>query len=563
MFRKKTKYISIIILNILFLCLILFAQKEEEEYVFLNIFLSQEGFVNANIKQMNNVMNFDSQTEQEPIFLINLQNEFSGNGNYFFLPKSADLSNVIINVLSDVKRDSKILFDDVELNIDENIKFGLLEEGLHCISVDEIETNFYICKGSDIPVVMIETTEGMEYIHMSKDNETTAEIKILDSNGNVEYKGNLEKFGGRGNSTWSGKKKSYGIKLEDKEQLLEMTPGKSWVLQGGGYDITTIRNQIFLDMAKECELENAIDSEWVDLYIDNKYYGCYLLTEKITIASGRLEIGNLEKETEKINDSPLIEYDSFFYDDELKQKGYLIPNNPTCIEGGYLLEVEIYPDRYYEEGSGFITKRGVSIVVKDPEYCSEEQIQYISTYVQEFEDALYSENGYNFQGKSFTEYIDMNSFATRYIIDEFSKNIDAGYSSYFMYKPSNESKLYAGPVWDYDTALGNNNGWGITEILKDPEGLYVNTSLWSSQLWLMDEFRVHLETIYQNSFQEYLNYLSEVEMYRYVFRIYDSLLMNSMYYQDENLDEEIAFLINYVEKREDYFEEMFLEELSK
>lgn len=563
MFRKKWIYILIIILNILLLFLFLPVLMHEEEYVYLSLSLSQDGLGDVSIVQMDRELKTDSEVGQDAIFSTDLQSDFWGNGKYFFLPESVDLSNVIIIISSDEQNESKISFDGVEVERNEKVNIGLLEEGLHVITVNGMETYFEILKGSKIPTVLIETTEGMEFIFENKDNVTTGGIKILDSEGNIQYEGSLDKLSGRGNSTWSGKKKSFGIKLEEAEQLLGMTPGKSWVLQGGGFDVTTIRNKIFLDMANKCELDNAIESEWVNLYIDNRYYGCYLLTEKITIANGRLEIGNLEEETEKINERPLNEYAPFYYSETISQKGYLIPNNPENIEGGYLLEVEIYPDRYNEEGSGFTTQRGISVVIKDPEYATEEQVQYISAYVQEFEDALYSENGYNFQEKSIKDYIDMESFSTRYIIDEFSKNVDAGYSSYFMYKPSNESKLYAGPVWDYDTALGNNNGWGDTEILKNPEGLYVNTSLWSLQFWKNDEFKIATKEIYQISFQEYLKYMSEMKMDQYVHTIYDSLVMNSVFYQDDNLDEEIDFLLDYVAQREKYFDKVFLEELSR
>lgn len=117
------------------------------------------------------------------------------------------------------------------------------------------------------------------------------------------------------------------------------------------------------------------------------------------------------------------------------------------------------------------------MVLKSPEYATEAQAKYISGYWQELEDALYSETGYNSLGKHYTEYIDIVSWAKQYLIQEWTSNWDAGLTSNFFYKDV-DSKLFAGPLWDFDTAIGNSEGRdGIN--LKDPTNLHAKSrNLW-------------------------------------------------------------------------------------
>ena len=125
-----------------------------------------------------------------------------------------------------------------------------------------------------------------------------------------------------------------------------------------------------------------------------------------------------------------------------------IPNNPENITGGYLLEYDL-PDRYVKEVSGFVTSRNQTIVVKAPEYASEAQVKYISALYQDFEDAVFSANGYNAKGKHYTEYIDVASFAKMYVFQEYVKNLDAGLTSFYIYKDKDSDVFVAAPVWDF------------------------------------------------------------------------------------------------------------------
>ena len=60
-------------------------------------------------------------------------------------------------------------------------------------------------------------------------------------------------------------------------------------------DRSQIRSTLGLDLARYCgAFAYTPDTQPVDLYMNNDYKGTYLLTEKVEIAPGRVEIRDLE-----------------------------------------------------------------------------------------------------------------------------------------------------------------------------------------------------------------------------------------------------------------------------
>ncbi|MBQ9518604.1 MAG: CotH kinase family protein [Firmicutes bacterium] len=115
-------------------------------------------------------------------------------------------------------------------------------------------------------------------------------------------------------------------------------------------------------------------------------------------------------------------------------------------------------NRYgYKAESGFVTSRGQVVQIDGPEKASKEQVLYIRKFMQELEDAIYSDTGYNSLGKHYSDYMDVESFAAAYIGEEFAMNIDSGATSFYMWKDSDitgDGKLHFSPLWDYDLAYG-------------------------------------------------------------------------------------------------------------
>lgn len=224
------------------------------------------------------------------------------------------------------------------------------------------------------------------------------------------------------------------------------------------------------------------------MYINGNFVGNYLLSEKVEIGKNRVNIRNLEKEVVSLNKNCNLADTDFFMEQQgrlFSTKGYHIEKEPEDISGGYLLELET-SDRYGLEASGFLTSRMQPVVFASPKYASYNQVSYIAGLYQDFEDAVFSADGSNpYTGKMYYEYIDVDSFARKYLLEELVKNLDASFTSQYIYKydDSISSKFYAGPCWDYDKSIAAS---GITEDginLNDPKGLYAAVQEKESDIW--------------------------------------------------------------------------------
>lgn len=394
---------------------------------------------------------------------------------YIFLPSHADRSNLVVTFNST---------DPVycgETQLENGKTTNVFANGTDfTLTCGDSSYQVVVMQGSADGSIFITTESGnMDKIHADKSYKESGNILIVDKDGEIEYDGILNSIKGRGNSTWNLDKKPYNIKLDSKADLFGMGKSKKWCLLANANDFSYMRNMLAYDFAQKMGIDVTSSTKRVDLYLNGEYAGLYLITEKVEIGSNRVDIYDLEGETEDVNDKDLDEYSLKGAQNSRTWGTYKyadIPTNPDEITGGYLLELEkIY--RYVNEPSGFITDIGQAVVVKSPEYASKAQVEYISGYYQEFEEALYSSTGYNSLGKHYSDYIDVDSLAEMYVLDEFASNFDGCSSSFYLYKDVN-GKLVAGPAWDFDLGFGcalSNDLINHVENVADPSLLYIQT----------------------------------------------------------------------------------------
>lgn len=356
---------------------------------------------------------------------------------------------------------------------------------------------------SDDPV-----NQGRPWIESSPDksNKATGKMYLQDVNGSVVYDGALKQIKGRGNSTWAGEKKPYQIKLDKKTDLLQTgnsdNKAKTWVLLANYYDPTLIRNNIVYDFSVEIGMEPGIECEPINLFYDGEYRGAYLLCEKVEINSGRIDITDLEAENEDANPE-ITDFDSLPVSISKTSNGASYTyckdmQNPADISGGYLLELDV-EYRAKAEKSYFVTSRNQYVVVKSPEYASKEQMNYIATYYQEFEDALYNVGTHPKNGKLLTDYVDMDSLVKCYLINEMSKNPDGFRTSAYLYKDAGSDIMMMGPVWDYDLSFGIGSP-SNAEYVQRTDGLFTIFSAIGQEIYKIPEFRQEVHDTYLNTF---------------------------------------------------------------
>jgi len=143
------------------------------------------------------------------------------------------------------------------------------------------------------------TTSGNSGINLYTDTSKTkvnATIVVKTVNGEeIEAEG-TGTINVRGNSTSLAQKKPYNFKFENKQDLFGMGKAKKWSLLANTFDKSLVRTQV--GMRFQASLEKGHESgdqftsecEPVDLYIDGKYLGTYLLIESVETGSTRVDI---------------------------------------------------------------------------------------------------------------------------------------------------------------------------------------------------------------------------------------------------------------------------------
>ncbi|MBQ8921677.1 MAG: CotH kinase family protein [Oscillospiraceae bacterium] len=408
------------------------------------------------------------------------------DSRYLFLPATADRSRLTVEVktaagiltLNDTPLTSGRTTDVFATADEFEIKVGAVSYGmLHVMQ-------------SDLKVMYLSTeTGGTDYIDKHKGKSQTATTLMLTETGAVSYSGAIEKFTSHGNSSWDySKKKPYNIKLPEKANLYGMGKAKKWVLLSNYLDHSMLRNVVATEMGRQAGLEYTMDTTFVDLFCDGSYRGTYQLYEKVQIQKQRVNITDLEEATEKLNAKELSEYGQAGTVDykEGTYKYWNIPNNPADITGGYLLQFQLF-NRYKSKAeSGFVTTRGQAVEIDGPEYASKAQVEYIRQFVQDLEDAIYSETGYNKKGKHYSDYIDVDSLILGYLMQEITQNVDATYTSFYLYKESDskgDGKLHYGPAWDFDLAFYNFSRGVTAAIDSDPGNLVTHYSGRADELY--------------------------------------------------------------------------------
>ena len=506
---------------------------------------------------------------------------------YLFLPSGADVAHMRIWFKS---TDESIQIGEKEVKNGDSAAF--LVPGATTVQLGSKRYKLMVLQSKDVPAMFISTeSKSLKRIHQSKKNQETGTLLMVQPDGRKEYSGDLDQIKGRGSSSFSYPKKSYQIKLTKSTGLCGMEKSRTWLLLGNYKDNSLLRNKIAFVMAEAVGLAYTSCAQAVDLYVNNDYLGAYLLCEKVEIKDSRIDVYDLEEATEALNEKPLEEYPAYGTDKQFggRSKGFQIPNNPVDITGGYLLELE-KPHRYVNEVSGFKTKKGLPVVIKEPEYASREQAEYAKTLIQSFENAIFSDDGIDpVTGKAYYELADMDSLVKKYVMEEVVKNFDANRTSFYLYKPEDatSTRFFAGPVWDYDIAFGN-FAKKKSNALAIPTGFYANSDrampyYWLPQLYSKPDFYAKAMTTYHEAFVPTIKALLGIEkdttgkvlsIDEYAKEVEASAAMNFSRWQvfntserhvktGEDYPENIAYLKDFLQKRMDFLNENWVLDESK
>ena len=390
-----------------------------------------------------------------------------------------------------------------------------------------------LTKFTGLPIVNIQTDNNLPI--ESKDDYITGTVTIDGGRGFSDLASTVMEIRGRGNSTWQFPKKPYQMKLDSKEEFLDMPSQKKWIFLAEYSDKSLLRNTIAFELGYLSTLDWTPKSEFAEVYINGEYSGTYNVSEKVEEKSARVDIGNdgflLEKDT---NVQDRVDPDDVYFNTSAYQNENIIVIKEPGI------------DRIDENDFAF---------EQDPRFI------YIRDHINAFETALFGENFTNAE-TGYPSYIDVDSFIDWFLINEIAKNVDArSFSSiYFTHIPGEKIKM--GPLWDYDLGFGNmdygdpqyTDGWHvkyhawISRLLDDPDFVtqvqdrFTNHYLANKQYILnkIDEQAELLKWAQQENFNKWQILGVYVWPNPYIWNTYD---------------DEVLYLKNWYQDRMDWIEQ--------
>jgi hypothetical protein len=247
----------------------------------------------------------------------------------------------------------------------------------------------------------------------------------------------------RGSSSAEFPKKGYNLKLRDEsgrsraQALLDLPAFEKWALVAPwNYDVTYQSNAFVYALSNRIG-RWAPRTRFVEIFARAgggelgaaDYAGIYILTDRIEAGPGRVEFNA---------SAPAANTD------------------PASL--GYILKLDTKEpgDIAWTTARGFADDGYSSIILVSPKADSETAapVDYIRGYVQRMEDALHADRDSNWTQRTYLEFIDRASWVDHHMLNTLTCNPDAFIKSAYFTK-DREGRLAAGPVWDFDRAMGS------------------------------------------------------------------------------------------------------------
>lgn len=291
-----------------------------------------------------------------------------------------------------------------------------------------------VLRTTGIPEIHVNLIDYPDWTELqgAKDDVRAARL-YMDGNGMYDDLEEQEvEFRGRGNSTWNMDKKPYRFKMAKKKSVCGLPKAKTFALLANNIDCTLMRNAIALWLARYFEMPYTNHAVPVKVYLNGIDKGQYVMTEKIGIGGGSVDIDETT--------GMLFELDTN-YD-------------------------ETYKFRYSWSG------KNIPVMVKDPdldELAADPEVTTITdakTYLAQWQaDFTKMANAVTTRkaSQSLADVLDIESAVNYFLVNCLCGNHEVHHpKSVYMHKKSlADGELYhMGPVWDFDWAFTFNGQEG-------------------------------------------------------------------------------------------------------
>ena len=341
----------------------------------------------------------------------------------------------------------------------------------------------------------------------------------------------------RGNQTAGFDKKGLQIKFNaSKTNLLGLNGGKKfkkWVLLADAKDTTISRTALGMTMSKG--VISADSNVWssdftpVSVYLNDKYWGMYMLAEQKEVKNGRIKLD----EPEDADENPIMTtdigycFELDYYAKNEPAKG--VDGDPTfSIDYGNYFNRQSYniESCLANSGLGLVSTYTMNSDINDGPTdghktdANSEQVKWIKNRLQALFNVL-GEASKNKVAKDISEdnkvistsltvreaiekNFDLNAWAEGFIINAVCLPPDVGYSSFYLSfnnAPNGDKKLRYDNPWDFDSNFGNRRnfiekpdtasssggGWGQSSSY-DPYFMDRTANMWLQLLGKLDFF---------------------------------------------------------------------------
>ncbi len=267
---------------------------------------------------------------------------------------------------------------------------------------------------TQVPTIFLQTDSMVDEIP-SKEYYLKGTFSMSEGLGTDSVAPIVVNIKGRGNTTWNLPKKPYRLKFDKKLSLCGLQKAKSYALIANYIDATLMHNAAAFEMARMMGCPYTNHSIPVNVVLNGVYRGSYMLTEKIGMNSGSVDI------------------------DE--------------TQGAVLLELDENMDEAY---CFYSPQLRLPVMVKDPDLDELAEEDTTMTAAQRFErikaDFIAAEQ--TLKGDDdivWKDYFDINSAVNYLLIYNVMGNWDLNYPrSVYIHRPDSTSKYVFGPIWDFD-----------------------------------------------------------------------------------------------------------------
>ena len=331
-------------------------------------------------------------------------------------------------------------------------------------------SSYYVEPSRTVPLVHINTQDSMPII--SKDYYINGQLWIescdiedFESLGSQEDPLDIE-IKGRGNYTWTCLKKPYKIKFAKKQSPLGLDNSKHFILKPDCDDWSGyLRNETGFETSRQLGMPYTTRQFPVEVILNGEYEGIYFLCEKIRVESGRVEI--MEQ-----NDNE---------------------TNPDNVTGGWLIEKsgkEPWINAQYQNNDP--NESFYTFSSESPEVLSQEQLNYITPLLQRIDSLIFVPDKYD---SAWENYLDINTLARYYVIQEVMESVESFSGSLFMYKDWGEDEKFKfGPVWDFDCSTYANGTTGDHFIFEYETEF---SFLWIKELLKFPHFQQMIRVVWK------------------------------------------------------------------